>query len=65
MTHRLRGEAIEEDNVRRAIELTLTRYCPVFAMLSPAVDVLVRYEISDPDGTPTAMGEVPIEPSAT
>ncbi|MDP9238564.1 MAG: OsmC family protein [Chloroflexota bacterium] len=45
--HRLRGNALREENVRRAIALTMTRYCPVFAMLFPKVTISERFEIVD------------------
>ncbi len=47
MTHELRGRAISEANVHRAIQLTMTRYCPVFSMLYPKVDIRERFEITD------------------
>lgn len=45
--HRLRGHALAEANVRRAIGLTMVRYCPVYAMLHPTVDMSERFEIID------------------
>lgn len=53
LTHAVRGRGLSEANVRRAIELTMTRYCPVFAMLYPKVDITERYELTD-----EATGEV-------
>jgi putative redox protein len=47
ITHLIRGRAVHEANVRRAIELTMQRYCPVFAMLYPAVTILEHYEITE------------------
>jgi putative redox protein len=47
LTHLLRGRDVPESQVRRAIELTMTRYCPVFAMLSPGVAITEAYEITD------------------
>lgn len=47
VTHRLAGNGIREANVRRAIQLAITRYCPVFAMLYPRVDIRELYEIRD------------------
>jgi len=58
MTHEIRGRAVSETNVHRAIELTMTRYCPVFAMLHPTVDVRERYEITDVDTGAVVTGEV-------
>lgn len=45
--HRLHGHEISEDSVRRAIELTVERYCPVFNMLYPRVAIRELYEIVD------------------
>jgi putative redox protein len=66
LVHRVRGRGIGEANVRRAIYLSMSRYCPVFAMIAPSVPVTVRYEISDdagqrPGGGPVSSGEVRLE----
>ena len=46
--HVVRGRDINLDNVRRAIELSATRYCPVSAMLSRGgVHVTERYRVID------------------
>src|SRR5678816_3166471 len=37
--HRFTGTGISEANVRRAITLSISRYCPVYAMLAPTVDI--------------------------
>jgi putative redox protein len=50
LTHRLRGGRLAEENVRRAIQLSISRYCPIYAMLIPTVPIDVRYEIETPDG---------------
>jgi putative redox protein len=47
VVHRLRGRDIAEDSVRRAIELTIERYCPVFNMLYPKVAIRELYTIED------------------
>ena len=47
MTHIVRGRGVVEANVHRAIQLTMTRYCPVFAMLYPKVGIREAYEITD------------------
>lgn len=47
MTHAFTGNGIVEGNVRRAIGLSMERYCPVYAMLSPAVAITERYKIVD------------------
>lgn len=48
--HRVRG-AVEVEALRRAIELSATRYCPVSAMLSRAVRLEHRYRLESEDGT--------------
>jgi putative redox protein len=40
---RARGEALDEAKVRRAIELSLEKYCSVIHSLAP--DLPVRYEL--------------------
>ena len=64
MIHELRGHAIVEANVHRAIRLTMTRYCPVFAMLYPTVAIRERYEITDGDTGAVVSGEVSREDEA-
>ncbi len=62
LTHRIAGAGLVEANVRRAILLSMTRYCPVFAMLAPTVPITVRYEIrADASGATVASGEVAID----
>jgi putative redox protein len=58
LTHRVAGRAVVESMVRRAIFLSMSRYCPVYAMLSPSVPIVVRYEISDVAGGLVVSGEV-------
>lgn len=58
ITHRFRGRAIGEPHVRRAIYLSISRYCPVFAMLSPSVRIRVAYEIQDEAGRTLSCGDV-------
>ena len=58
MTHEIRGRGISEANVHRAIQLTMMRYCPVFAMLHPTVDMRERYEITDDDSGAVVSGDV-------
>jgi putative redox protein len=62
MTHELRGHGISEANVHRAIRLTMTRYCPVFAMLYPKVDIGEGYEITDENTGATVAGDVSMKP---
>jgi len=57
MTHRVRGQAVREESVARALQLSMTRYCPVFAMLSPTVHITVRYEITDDETGAVTSGE--------
>ena len=40
----VRGEGAEEGKVRRAIELSLEKYCSVFASLAP--DIPIRYDVT-------------------
>jgi putative redox protein len=48
--HFVTGREIVEANVHRAIQLSISRYCPVHAMLSKAVPISVSYEIRGADG---------------
>lgn len=64
MTHQVRGHGIIEANVHRAIQLTMTRYCPVFAMLYPKVDIRERYEITDEATGDVVSGTVTMEGAA-
>ena len=61
MVHELRGVGISEPNVRRAIQLTMIRYCPVFAMLYPKVEIRERYEITDLVSGAVVAGDVSVE----
>ena len=47
------GTNVEEAAVLRAIELSVTKYCPVHFMLAQAFPIEVQYEIyeDEPDGT--------------
>lgn len=58
VVHRLRGRGIAEDSVRRAIQLTIERYCPVFNMLYPKVDIRELYTIEDATSGATVEGVV-------
>ena len=52
VTHEVWGPAIAEAAIRRAIELSATKYCPVNAMVSAgATTVHHRYRIHGPDGS--------------
>lgn len=48
--HRVTG-AVEPEALRRSVELSSTRYCPVSAMLSKAVRIEHRYRLEREDGT--------------
>jgi putative redox protein len=50
--HRLRG-AVEAEALRRSIELSATRYCPVNAMVSASVTVEHWYHLTAEDGSET------------
>jgi putative redox protein len=58
MTHAVRGRALAEGMIRRAISLTMARYCPVYAMLQPTVDIRERYEITDETTGATTSAEI-------
>ena len=59
MVHIVEGPAIEEAAVRRAIELSATKYCSVAAMLSAGtVEIHHRYRIVGAAGTDAIEGEV-------
>lgn len=47
------GKNVDETAVLRAIELSVTKYCPVHFMLAQAFSMEMRYEIyeEEPDGT--------------
>jgi len=47
------GKNVEEAAVLRAIELSVTKYCPVHFMLAQAFPMELQYEIyeAEPDGT--------------
>jgi putative redox protein len=47
--HRVRGE-VEVEALRRSIELSATRYCPVNATLSAVATIEHRYRLTDAGG---------------
>ena len=56
VTHHVDGEWIDPEAVRRSIELSVTRYCPVTAQLAAGDVVIVhRYRIGD--GDPVVVAE--------
>lgn len=60
VTHEVTGRDISEAAIRRSIELSATKYCPVSAMLSAGATVVHhRYRIHSSGSTPyDAEGEV-------
>lgn len=48
--HQVTG-AVEAEALRRSIELSATKYCPVNAMLSASATVEHRYRLTEADGT--------------
>jgi len=59
VVHVVEGPAVEEAAVRRAIELSATKYCSVAAMLSAGtVELHHRYRIVDAAGGAPVEGEV-------
>jgi putative redox protein len=61
IAHSFRGRDIGEENVRRAIYLSMSKYCPVFAMLSPTARIRETYEIVDEGTGAGAAGEVTLD----
>jgi len=59
MTHRVRGRDLAESSIRRAVGLSMDRYCPVFNMLYPRVSIREQYEILDDATGTTHQGDVP------
>jgi putative redox protein len=58
LVHEVAGASVTEEGVRRAVELSATKYCPVSAMLSAgATEIHHRYRVLAADGA-TAEGEV-------
>lgn len=49
MEHRVDGD-VDPEALRRAVELSATRYCPVSAMLSKAVVIEHRYRLAPVSG---------------
>ena len=57
--HLVEGPSVDEASVRRAIELSATKYCSVAAMLSAGtVEIHHRYRILGPGGAEPVEGEV-------
>jgi uncharacterized OsmC-like protein len=51
------GENIDESAVRRAIALSVEKYCPAQAMLSKAFPMKLIYKILDQNGILVKTGE--------
>lgn len=49
--YHITGKAIDETSVRRAIELSATRYCPAQAMFSKIMPIELKYQIFEAEGT--------------
>ena len=49
ITYQVTGHNVDEQAVRRSIELSATKYCPAQAMLSKVVPMELRYEIYEGD----------------
>ena len=43
--YRFFGKQIDEENIKKAIELSRTKYCSVYAMLSKSVEIDFSYKI--------------------
>lgn len=59
MTYLISGHSVDEEAVRRAIELSSTKYCAALAMLRKAVAIELNYELYEDAGgrnTLTKMG---------
>ncbi len=50
IVYNVRGRGVEEAAVRRAIELSATKYCPAQAMLNKVVPTDLKYEIYEDEG---------------
>jgi putative redox protein len=51
ITYEVRGRDVEETAVRRAIELSVLKYCPAQAMLSRVFPMEFRYVLLETDGS--------------
>jgi putative redox protein len=56
--HVVRGRGVVPSSVRRAVELSATRYCPASAMLAHAAPLTHRYRVLSEDGTEIASGTI-------
>jgi len=56
--HVVWGRNLNPENVRRAVELSATRYCPASAMLAQAAPLEHQYRVLDEAGTEIAAGAI-------
>ncbi|MHB8574559.1 MAG: OsmC family protein [Dehalococcoidia bacterium] len=54
--HVVQGKSLDPASVRRAVELSATRYCPASAMLGKAAPVTHRFRVLDEAGDEVASG---------
>ena len=47
LTYRVKGKGIPEDKVKRAVELSQEKYCPISAVLKTVADITYRVEIEN------------------
>ncbi|MBN1304090.1 MAG: OsmC family protein [Anaerolineales bacterium] len=50
ITYAVVGHEVQEDAVRRAMELSAVRYCPAQSMLSQVMPIVLNYEIYEDEG---------------
>lgn len=58
MEHAFKGVNLDRERVHRAIQLTMARYCPVFAMLFPTVNIKEHFLITNAASGSTIEGDV-------
>lgn len=49
--YHITGKSVDESSVRRAIELSATRYCPAQAMFRDVMPIQLKYQIYEAEGT--------------
>lgn len=67
ITYRVTGQGVDETAVRRAIELSVTRYCPANAMLSQVMPIDIAYELYEraATGEPRMITKGTYQPAST
>ncbi len=55
--YHVRGRQVSRDALTRAIELSATKYCPAYAMLSKSFPTRFHYTIYDEAGNQTTAGD--------